>query len=54
MSYDEFKKLCRESWEEDCIYLCSDGSQKKEPGRNCICIESKKTFIEATPQTKAF
>ena len=28
--------------------------QKKDQGKYCICNESKKTYIEAIPQTKLF
>ena len=28
--------------------------KKKDRGKDCICNESKKTYIEATPQTKPF
>ena len=53
MNYDEFKELCRKSWDEDYNYLCIDRSKKRDQGRYCICNESKKkTYIEATPQTK--
>ena len=54
MNYDEFKELCRKSWEEDYNYLCIDRSKKRDQGKYCICNESKKTYIEATPQTKPF
>ena len=54
MSYDEFKELCRNSWHEDYNYLCIDRSKKRDRGRYCIRIESKKTYTEATPQAKAF
>ena len=54
MNYDEFKDLCRKSWEEDYNYLYIDRSKKKDQGKYCICNESKKTYIEATPQTKPF
>ena len=54
MSYDEFKELCRKSWEEDYNYLCIDRSKKRDQGKYCICNESKKTYIEAKPQTKPF
>ena len=54
MNYDEFKDLCRKSWEEDYNYLCIDRSKTRDQGRYCICNESKKTYIEATPQTKPF
>ena len=53
MSIDEFKEFCRKSWEEDYNYPCIDRSKKREQGRYCICQVSKKTYIEATPQTKA-
>ena len=42
MSYDEFKQLCRKSWEEDYNYLCIDRSKKRDQGKYCICNESKK------------
>ena len=54
MNYDEFKDLCRKSWEEDYNYLCIDRSKKRDQGRYCICNERKKTYIEATPQTNPF
>ena len=54
MNYDEFKELCRKSWEEDYNYLCVDRSKKRDQGRFCLCNESKKTYIEATPQTNPF
>ena len=54
MDYNEFKELCRKSWEDDYNYLCIDRSKKRNQGRYCICNESKNTYIEATPQTKPF
>ena len=54
MSYDEFKELCRKSWEEDYNYLCIDRSKKKGQERFCICNESKTTYIECTPETETF
>ena len=54
MNYDEFKELCRKSWEEDYNYICIDRSKKRDQGKYCICNENKKTYIEATPQTKPF
>ena len=54
MSYDEFKKLCRTSWEEDYNYLYVDRSKKKDQGRYCICNENKNTYIECAPETKPF
>ena len=55
MKYDEYKDLCRKSWEEDYNYLFIDRSKKRDEGKYCICNKSKKkTDIEATPQTKPF
>ena len=54
MIYDEFKQLCRKTWDEDYNYLCIDRSKKRDQGRYCICNESKNTYVEFTPQTKAF
>ena len=45
MNYDEFKDLCRKSWEEDYNYLRIDRSKKRDQGRYCICNESKKKRI---------
>ena len=54
MNYDEFKELCRKSWDEDYNYLCIDRSKKRDQKKYCIYNESKRTYIEATPQTKHF
>ena len=54
MNYDEFKDLCRKSWEDDYNYLYIDRSKKRDQGKYCICNESKNTYLEATPQTKPF
>ena len=54
MNYDEFKDLCRKSWEDDYNYLSIDRSKKRDQVKFCICNESKNTFLEATPQTKPF
>ena len=54
MSYDEFKELCRKSWEEDYIYLCIDRFKKRDQRRYCICNESKHTYLKCTPETKIF
>ena len=43
MNYDEFKDLCRKSWEEDYNYLYIDRSKKRDQGKYCICNESKKS-----------
>ena len=50
MNYDEFKELCRKSWNEDHNYLCIDRFKKRNQGKYCICNESKKTYIEAMKQ----
>ena len=54
MNYDEFKELCRKSWDEGYNYLYIDRSKKRDKGKYCICNESKITYLEATPQTKPF
>ena len=54
MNYDEFKEICRKSWEEDYSYLYIDRSKKRDQGKYCICNESKNTYLEAKPQTKPF
>ena len=54
MNYDEFKELCRKSWEEDYNYLCIDRSKKRHQGRYRICNENKNTYLECIPETKPF
>ena len=54
MSYDDFKQLCRNSWEKDYIYLRIDRSKKIDQGRHCIYNENKNTYFERTPETKPF
>ena len=54
MKCDELNNLCRKSWEDDHDYLYTDRSKKRDQGKYCICNESKKIYIEATPQTKPF
>ena len=44
MNYDEFKEVCRKSWEDDYNYLCIDRSKKGDQGRYCMCNESKNTI----------
>ena len=48
MNYDEFKELCRKSWEEDYDYLYIDRSKKIDQGKYCICNESKKLYRSNT------
>ena len=54
MNYDEFKQLCKKSWEEEYNYLCIDRFKKKDQGRYCICNESKNTYIQCIPETDPF
>ena len=54
MNYDEFKDLCRKSWEEDYNYLCIDRSKKRDQGRYCICNESKKNIYRSNTLDKTF
>ena len=54
MSYDEFKEICRKSWEEDYNYLRIDRSKLRDQGSHCICNESKNIYIECITQTKPF
>ena len=54
MNYDEFKELCRKSWEEDYNYLCIDRSKKRDQGRYCICNESKKNIYRSNTSDKTF
>ena len=44
MNYDEFKELCRKSWEEGYNYLCFDRSKKKIKGNN-VYVTKVKTHI---------
>ena len=54
VNYDEFKDLFRKKWEQDYNYLFIDRSKKRDQGKNCICYESKNSYIEYTPETKPF
>ena len=45
MNYDDFKELCRKSWEEDYNFFSIDRSKKGDQGKYCICNESKKKHI---------
>ena len=44
MSYDEFKKLCKRSWEEDNEYFFIDRSKKRGHGKFCVCNESNNMY----------
>ena len=52
--YDEYKEICRKSWEEEYNYLSIDRSKQRDQARYCICNESKNTYLECTPETKLF
>ena len=54
MSYDEFEELCRKLWKDVYNYLCIDRFKKRDRGRYCVCNGNKNTYIDCTPQTKAF
>ena len=54
MNYDEFKELCRKSWEEDYNYLYIDISKKRDQGKYCICNESKKNIYRSNTSNKTF
>ena len=42
MNYDEFKELCKKTWDEDYNYIYIDRSKKRDQEEYCICNESKK------------
>ena len=54
MSYDEFKELCRKSWDEDYNYLCIDRSKKRDREKYCICNESKKNIYRSNTSDETF
>ena len=54
MNYDEFKDLCRKSWEEDYNFIYIDRPKKEIKENIGFVMKAKKTYIEATPQTKLF
>ena len=54
MKYDEFKQLCKKSWENESVYFCVDRTKKTDQGRHRICKESKKTYTECTPEANSF
>ena len=54
MTYDEFKELCRKSWDEDYNYLCIDRSKKRDQGRYRICNESKKNIYRSNTSDETF
>ena len=54
MSYEEFKNLCREAWNEKFNYLLINRLKDKDKGRYSIRNESNKEYKEIIPQTKPF
>ena len=54
MSYDEFKNLCRESWEENYIYLLLNRLEDKNGKKHMICNESNLRYQIFNPQTDPF
>ena len=54
MIYDEFRAICRKSWEENYNYLCIDRSKKRDQGKYCICNESKKNTYRSNTSDETF
>ena len=54
MNYDEFKELCRTTWEERKKYLCIDITKRRDQGLYCAGNEYKHIYVECTPKKKAF
>ena len=52
MNYDEFKQLCKKSWEKEYNSLCIDRSRKIDQRRYCFCNESKNTYNEGIPEAE--
>ena len=42
MNYDEFKELCRKSWDEDYNYLCIDRFKKRDRGNIVFVMKTEK------------
>ena len=51
MSYEEFKSLCREAWNEKFNYLLINRLEDKNGSRNRICNESNPNYKIFNPQT---
>ena len=54
MNLDQWKQLCRKTWENDYDYLQMDRFAKIEQGRYTIRNCNKTTYTECTPETKPF
>ena len=54
MNSDEWKGLCRKSWENDYEYLQEVIFAKIREGRYTMRNCKENTYIECTPETKPF
>ena len=54
MSYDEFKELCREAWQERYNYLLLNRLEDKNGKKYMICNESNPQYQVFSPQTDSF
>ena len=54
MKLEEWKQLCRKSWENDYDYLQIDRFAKIGNGRYTIRNCNKNNYIECTPETRPF
>ena len=54
VKYEEFEELCRKAWDERLRYLCIDITRNKKEGKYRIFNEGKNTYVECTPEGKAF
>ena len=54
MSYEEFKKIYRNSWEDEYSSLRVDSCEKKKIGGHCVCNVSKDTYIECTTEATPY
>ena len=54
MTSEEWKELCRKTWESDCDFLQIDRFAKIAEGRYTIRNCNKTTYIECTPETTRF
>ena len=54
MSYAQIKEICRKACEEDCNLLYLDGSEKRDQGRCCICIDGRHNIYRMYSSDEAF
>ena len=50
MSYDEFKQLCRNSWEDDYNFLCIDRSKREIKENNIFVMKATKHILRVFHQ----